>query len=306
MEIHIASSYLFAGHRLRPCSVSRKKNGNRYWAGLSYAAVKRKAASVIDYKGIKNLELSTFHSPVAWLLARNPYVRALSLYLDKVAANCTTVRSFDCSRTIFNVNHDHGKIGRPPRNVTFEGYMEYVEVQRRKQGNLCRVPYTNHACSQLTGCHGYRGPTHILKTEQQDLWYPCMVKFLGIQAAVSTGWEKFTGSPCYHKGRSGTCDDALTLPTEKTILEMAGDGVNTTATTIKEGTVHTTSAWARLRQHYTPKAAEIVTRLYATDFAVLKYPTWDGVGEFVVDHPPLLRRPISAAVETEHTAKAGR
>jgi hypothetical protein len=253
-----------------------------------------KAATLLGFNDIQRLELASFHSPAAWLLARNPYVRALSLYLDKVAADCTAVRAFDCNRTIFTVNHDHGKIERPPQNVTFEGYMKYVAEQRKKLGSLCLVPYTNHACPQVAGCRGYRGPTFILKTEHQDSWYPCMVKLLGVDAAVSTGWEQFTGgSACYHKSSRNSCEDALDLPTEESIAEA--DYRRGVLNTTREGTLHTTSAWARLREHYTPLAAEIVTRLYAKDFALLNYPTWDGVGEFVADYPPF-HRPISAQV----------
>lgn len=49
---------------------------------------------------------------------------------------------------------------------------------------------------------------------------------------------------------------------------------------VTTGNVHATGASNRLAEHYTPKAAEIISRLYADDFRILGYPLWDGVSEY--------------------------
>lgn len=260
----------------------------RFWLALSYLSVERQLPSGHGgkYVGLES-KVSTkslssgITVPAAWLITRNPYVRALSLYLDKIKASCTTQsagrESFSCFK---NVTWSDGGSSVFRDDMTFEQFVEALDQEAR--GRPCSVRgMQEHACEQVAGCSGFKGPVYQLKSERQQFWYPCLVRMLGVEQLVSSGWSEFTHGQrtCYNAPR-GSCDTALELPTEEELAMYDGRGE------LKhEGTLHATSAWVRLAEHYTPRAADIVTKLYAEDLKMLRYPVWDGVSEFHADFP---------------------
>mmetsp|Transcript_23901 Transcript_23901/g.62078 ORF Transcript_23901/g.62078 Transcript_23901/m.62078 type:complete len:373 (-) Transcript_23901:214-1332(-) len=264
-----------------------QKNGNRYWSGLAHASVHRVPVKIRGEWNPKGLQLGQDASgaTIAYLLARNPYIRALSLYLDKVRSSCLkssgSKRAMECNQNVYNYRNGKVKLPTPPKKATFEEYMQFVDEQFKQHGSMCKINYPQHACLQTSIC---LEPSHslvfLLKTEEQDLWYPCMVQYLELGSVMSSpGWRTFTGKHCFHHPAGKTCEQALELPSKAALLAGSKDA------TLATGTLHATSAWSRLYDHYTSAAAEIVTRLYAKDFEILNYPTWDGIGNFSVNFP---------------------
>mmetsp|Transcript_23900 Transcript_23900/g.62073 ORF Transcript_23900/g.62073 Transcript_23900/m.62073 type:complete len:372 (-) Transcript_23900:214-1329(-) len=265
-----------------------QKNGNMFWSGLSHASV-YKTPVVLEGKKYSTrplyVGLDTSNMAAAYMLARNPYVRALSLYLDKVKSSCKHERGgqggVDCKKNVYNNRNGGVKLPTPPEHATFEQYMQFVDEQYTKTGSMCKINFPDHACLQTSIClEATHRPVFLLKTEEQDLWYPCMVQYLELGSVMSSpGWRTFTGKHCFHHPAGKTCEQALELPSKAALLAGSKDA------TLATGTLHATSAWSRLYDHYTSAAAEIVTRLYAKDFEILNYPTWDGIGNFSVNFP---------------------
>mmetsp|Transcript_16403 Transcript_16403/g.42026 ORF Transcript_16403/g.42026 Transcript_16403/m.42026 type:complete len:410 (-) Transcript_16403:214-1443(-) len=260
---------------------------HRYWSGLAHASVHRVPVKIRGEWNPKGLQLGQDASgaTIAYLLARNPYIRALSLYLDKVRSSCLkssgSKRAMECNQNVYNYRNGKVKLPTPPKKATFEEYMQFVDEQFKQHGSMCKINYPQHACLQTSIC---LEPSHslvfLLKTEEQDLWYPCMVQYLELGSVMSSpGWRTFTGKHCFHHPAGKTCEQALELPSKAALLAGSKDA------TLATGTLHATSAWSRLYDHYTSAAAEIVTRLYAKDFEILNYPTWDGIGNFSVNFP---------------------
>jgi len=238
-----------------------QKNGNRQFGGLLYAIWNDKPppsaeAVVEDMKRweIKKLPSSMNNSHV-YFVARNPYTRALSLYLQKVVNDCVSASKYGCQSGYLGMSSE----------TSFKAFVDSVEQKVARAGSLCAVDH--HLCQQVESCltttHVAQEVT-IVRLEEQSSWFPCFVQQTGMNSTLlDNGWANFTGQSCYYSA-TGDCKDMLRSIEPNKVEVMTGD-------------VHATGASKvdRLRVHYDAKTAETISRLYADDFRILGYPLWD-------------------------------
>jgi len=237
-----------------------QKNGNKQFGGFMYAAWNNKPA--IDGYGVDsdmshwdhhqlpdNKESKKSH---VYFVARNPYTRILSLYLQKVVNACISVGQKGCDR--------HGWKGMNSKRTSFKDFVKRVAEKAETKGSTCA--YNVHLCQQvessLTATLAAKDVT-IIRLEEQSCWVPCLVKQIGVKSALlSKGWEAFSGSSCYYTA-TGDCSDMLRS------IDPSKVGVTT-------GNVHATGASNKFAEYYDAETAAIVSRLYADDFRILGYP----------------------------------
>lgn len=197
-----------------------------------------------------------------WLVARNPYTRILSLYLQKVAGACVS-GGLGC-----RTDYDDQQLGK---NVTsFEDFVAAVaEKASSKPHGACGID--DHLCSQVSGClFAAAADVAVLKLERQATWFPCLVDTLGVahEALAGPKWQNVSGQPCFY-APTGDCSAPLLSTVDGAPSVPVVDHV------------HGTGADAAVSQHYTAKAAAVVTELYREDLEALGYPEWDGSQPFV-------------------------
>ncbi len=243
---------------LRPLLCVPQKNGNKQFGGFVFAAWNRKPA-ISGYAVDNDMRHWEHHSinseeTHVYFVARNPYTRILSMYLQKVVNACISDGQKGCDT--------HGWHGIKPE-ISFEGFVEEIELKLTRHGNLCGI--SHHLCQQVETCIT---PTlsaqevTVIRVEEQSCWFPCLVKQIGIQSSLlSNGWEQFSGQACYYSA-TGDCKDMLRS------IDPNKVGVTT-------GNVHATGASNKLGEHYNRKTAETISRLYADDFRILGYPLWN-------------------------------
>jgi len=235
-----------------------QKNGNRNWGTLLHRLWFGYVPATIDDLLKK---MSTYDKSIrsdshrknydsVLLIARNPYTRILSQYLNHIAGSCVK-----------------GNLGcKKSSSQTFEEYI--IEIYRKYEGkyrgNICLVD--RHLCWQHSSCkslHTKRSSPIILKLENQPLWWSCFLRLIEVDAQILEGkeWLVSSGQPCYYKP-SDECGKT-TASIDKVYV----------------GPVHGTNATGRVLSFYTKKAAELVTKMYQNDLLLLNYPSWGGPPE---------------------------
>jgi hypothetical protein len=238
-----------------------QKNGNRNFAGFAYYArhhtPPKNAQNVLHAMNneplfdvgenaqgklrgrVKKYPPNEKHGYAdVYILARNPYARVLSQFLNHKADGCV---DSSCKLSI-------SKGTRPePTPQYFERYVS-DSMKERDATTTCKRDH--HLCSQTLICapRCVESPT-ILKLERQEAWWDGFVNATGVDRSglVGESWRGFSGAPAFYERPSA-----------------AGR-----ATAV--GHVHATNATARLAELYTPEAAALVTATYADDFAAFGY-----------------------------------
>lgn len=256
----------------RPILCVPQKNGNKQFGGLVYATWNKKPPSSgeqvdSDMHRFEHGHVLTKqtgkHKEHVYFIARNPYTRILSLYLQKVVNACISTGQKGCTTG--------GWKGMHANKTSFPYFVRHVAKKVQEKGSVCL--YNVHLCQQVSAC---LAPTleakevTILRLEEQSCWFPCLVHQTGMAPSLlQHGWNKFSASSCYYTA-TGNCNDMLTFIDPSNFTKMA------------TGNVHATGASNKLLQYYTPESADIVSRLYQQDFEILGYPLWDGVHEYSV------------------------
>lgn len=247
-----------------------QKNGNRFWGGLFYSGVTNKvpANQGDPVRWFKHSKMDC--SVPRFVITRSPYARVLSLFLDKFKG-CGE----NCKPHPINLYDTNGR--KLPRSASFEEFMEAVARQAKRRP-LCMIFVRKHMCSQLSGCLTCAsGVNYQLKLEEQASWYPCLVRRYGLQKLVSSGWSAYNnnGTDCLLRLPGQTCAESLNpvFSPDPTVTPAAAARVKFSQ--------HSTGSSRQVELHYTPRAAAIVTRLYAKDFKTLGYPIWNGEGPVV-------------------------
>ena len=261
-----------------------QKNGNRNWAGFAYYArhhaPPKNAEQVLHAMqkeplfdvgenphgkfrglvrgrrgrrarrrgGVKKYPPNEKHGYAdVYILARNPYARVLSQFLNHKADGCV-----DSSRKLSKgeqPEHLKGCDGTRPE-PTPQYFERYVSDSMKERDATTTCKRDHHLCSQTLTCapRCVEGPT-ILKLERQEAWWDGFVNATGVDRSglVGESWRAFSGGPAFYERPSA-----------------AGR-----ATAV--GHVHATNATARLAELYTPEAAALVTATYADDFAAFGY-----------------------------------
>jgi len=251
----------------RPLLCVPQKNGNKQFGGFVYAAWNKKPA--ISGEGVDRDMGHWEHHKLSngkkskeshvYFVARNPYSRVLSLYLQKVVSACISddpTGSYRCARNGWRgIRAD----------TSFKDFVTIIDERLTRKKSLCEM--NAHLCQQVESCLTTTlsaKEVTIIRLEEQSCWFPCLVKQIGIKSALlSNGWDAFSGSSCYYTA-TDDCKDMLR-------------SIDPTRVGHLHGTIHATGASSRLAEHYDAETATIVSRWYADDFRILGYPLWDGV-----------------------------
>jgi len=168
-----------------------QKCGSRNWAGLVFFLQNGRPPispeeSIRSQNSFGHTEVTNQHT--VFFIARNPYIRLLSLYLQKVQPQCIT-GGVGCDRypKLYHIS------------ATFP---EFVEVLANKTGGLASnaCAWDSHLCSQVSGCGYSLFDTTVLKLEEQASWFPCLAKRLQLSERDLIGeqWNGFSSQPCFY------------------------------------------------------------------------------------------------------------
>lgn len=213
-------AHLFSFHRnvrdaegLHPLLCVPQKNGNKQFGGLVYSAWHNKPAkdgyqvdSDMKHWEIHSLDptKSASHKSHVYFVARNPYTRILSMYLQKVVNACISGGQKGC-------NKPKGWHGIKP-STSFERFVEIIEKRVEKRGSLCGI--SHHVCQQVETCLTNTLPAAqvtVIRVEEESCWFPCLVQQIGVKPKVlSKGWEQFSGQSCYYSA-TGNCSGELLI-----------------------------------------------------------------------------------------------
>lgn len=236
-----------------------QKNGNRNWGTLLHRLWFGTVPETIDQLLTRMSKFDASLRPesairtkniLVLFIARNPYTRILSQYLNHIAGSCVL-----------------GKLGCEARSSqTFEEYVDevYHKFRGKYKGNICLID--KHLCWQHSSCRSLRtgrGPPIILRLENQPLWWNCFLRLLEVDPQILEGkeWLSLSSQPCYY---------------------TPSDECGKTSSSINKvyvGPVHGTNATGRVLNYYTKKAARLVTKMYHDDLLLLNYPKWGGPPE---------------------------
>lgn len=229
-----------------------QKNGNHAWGLLlrkalcekvdGYFRMPKRIASIKDEVHKVDRCEHAIHNPTTpkFILVRNPYVRVLSAYLDKVKMD-----HFPRGRVVTMLRELLFKRKRPKRVPTFKSFLKTLNIS--SEGKLANVD--KHFRPQVFHCGALCCESaSFLRLEEQKEWFPCLSRELNLSAAAESGWDYYTGNPQF----------LVNLGFSKN-MKFGG---------------HT---YRRVHEFYDREAAEIVTNLYWDDITLFKYPVFDGV-----------------------------
>jgi hypothetical protein len=197
-----------------------------------------------------------------FLVARNPFTRMLSLYLDKVlrcfstAPRMLSLYETSCQHDLLATSGAFNfSAPRTPRAApTFTVFVALVKAAAEENGDVCALDH--HLCKQVQGCPIDAGASlRVLKLEDEVSWFSCLAHALGLTDAELRGnqWCRWKHRPCFF-GICSSSSEAVEEPVA--------------------GSVHATGATGRVAEFYDATAAAAVRVLYADDFRLLGY-LWD-------------------------------
>jgi hypothetical protein len=205
-----------------------------------------------------------------YFIARNPYTRLLSVYLNKVARTCLSeTKMLACANASSESLFD--------RDITLKEFVEFLHRAKVSAGNASMCMGDHHLCQQVESCVTTTFASEwvtVLKLEDQGLWFPCLVDRLHLNKSVLEGdaWMPFSQNPCYYTA-TGDCRDMLHSAPRNDTAHFTDSAHATGASSAR-----------RLLKHYDQETAALVTSLYADDFLfaddfrALGYPIWNGTG----------------------------
>lgn len=245
-----------------------QKNGNVYWSLLLHKVLDPSTNFELPRSGRslgfhKKLELSNKNertwydwldgaSVPRFMIVRNPYVRLLSGYLDKVDSELgreKLARNFGIP---------------PPAN--FESFVRWLHkyMKGRDKGASPANFWVRHIfMPQASHCLLPCGVQYtVVKVEESNRWYPCFLDAMNLSSAASSGWG---GQSCF-LSREGKCNTSMW--TDTNCAQRTSE--------VTKGTVHSKNTEELMEKHYTPAVAKQVTDLYLEDISTFGYQVWDG------------------------------
>lgn len=238
------------------------------------------------------------HRNRSFIFVRNPYVRLLSGFLHVVTKVIRSKRCFVVCGDAFSVcplpDNDSSEVqqqvlGSPRAFAAFVRDLHSFHAA----GMMGRADIHIKPLSLQCGLqHGLRY-SFILKLEEEHQWYPELVKFLGMEELVASGWAKFNAPEeefhrdldCFYRPTWMTCSEMNqtihAAVSEKECNEAGGRGTTGAARSandllqedpgINERPEHRTAAAAKLARFYTPEIAEMVRKMFRRDFELFGY-----------------------------------
>jgi hypothetical protein len=212
------------------------------------------------------------------IIVRNPHERLLSYYLDKVKASCNVQGVQHCPKTTYWPS------ALPPKasfaeTIAAINHSISSRLMRTYFGHLHYAPiseaYTErgHPCGGDTLRRQIRdGSRRVLKLEEMEHWYPPLVRELGLEAAVATGWDRLTSRQCFYELPDQNCSATNhTLYLHPTAAVAISTSVN--AKTKGAGTAgHNKDASGHMQHYYTPELVQFVTQYARSDIELFGYP----------------------------------
>ena len=191
------------------------------------------------------------------VFVRNPYVRFVSYYLDKVVAHK--------AEGSVPLADERG----PTSNLT-EIIERLSEVKRL--GAKCN----GHWCPQTELCGMQNGLRykHVFKIEKMAVWYPRLVRLLNIESVMRTGWNggghsntlNMNSSVCFFHPPNMTCEE----------YHKRGMPVMTPKSSCMNFSLHSTCANLHMNL-LSPYLVDKLSDYYVNDLKTFKYRLWNGV-----------------------------
>jgi len=263
-----------------------QKNGNIFWSMLPYRSTITDAAfkkipmkhgfkditqhmsgktELSKRSGIVRHDIMTGDTYLRVMIVRNPYVRLLSGYIDKILMDKHGGQKFK----------KHFKKSLP---TSFEAFVDWMLEFRLHQTSSKMAKelteyFNRHIIApQSLHCLLHCGVDYtFLKEEETHEWYPDLIHTLGLENKTSSGWGV---EECYLPYNS-TCDTKLWVR-KGCHIHFGASHTHTT------GPVHSHGTVSKIHTFYTPKAARVVTDLFKDDILNFDYPTWDGIEPFSI------------------------
>lgn len=241
-----------------------------------------RANGVKEFRGaMEDMNLPRF------LVVRNPYVRFLSAYLDKVKDKKD--RNF-----------------LPPGFIPGQSFEIFVQkmLEYQKGYNSSRWGnFNDHFSLMSKSCALPAGMTYdyVLPLEQMDHWYEAFIRTLGLVEETRTGWNITTpvykgdpNVPCFYRVQGKTCeqmfanttvDTAVTPPTStQTIVANTAPSPSSSKNRSSANylsadyrTNHATNSATQLSQYInSPTMLNALTQWMVPDLLQFRYPIWDG------------------------------
>eukprot|EP01024_Parvocaulis_polyphysoides_P028840 TRINITY_DN26030_c0_g1_i1.p2 TRINITY_DN26030_c0_g1~~TRINITY_DN26030_c0_g1_i1.p2 ORF type:complete len:162 (-),score=17.10 TRINITY_DN26030_c0_g1_i1:82-567(-) len=125
-------------------------------------------------------------------LVRNPYIRAISMFTDKIV------------KTNYVQNGFYVGWGMTfKKKPTFDDFVDQLHRKFQRQ-ELHSI--NNHFATQFEHCWENLGLKfdYVLKIERLDFWYPCFVEELNLWSYVMRGWPD--RDHCYFSSKDVPCN----------------------------------------------------------------------------------------------------
>jgi hypothetical protein len=269
------------------------KGGSSRWKMLLHKAMGDKSflhhsPHMLTMKWLSpaQMSLGALQAPetLSFILVRNPYVRALSGYLDKI--HMDPLPSVNNKLYGKKLGPRHYQLTDQRFRSSFGQYVHFINGTGR---DLLKDVHFKPISEQ---CFSMRNDV-VLRVEEIHEWYPELIRFLGIEEHARKGWAEESewnlGSQadreCFYPRPDGDCDHwSVGVGTPDGLHSMK----EVEGSTGGAKTMHATNAAGKLAEHYTPALAATVTKIYARDLRTYHYPHWNGVLEdFKVVGPPI-------------------
>jgi hypothetical protein len=220
--------------------------------------------------GINEFRLKLKNTSVPrFLIIRNPYIRFLSAYMDKIE----------------RVKDAHFA---PPGYKIGESFEKFVVKSIQYQNRFSHKrweDFNDHftLMSNLCGINASMTYDYYLPLEQMDYWYEPFIRALGIEEYTKVGWNITTryfqgdqNSSCFYHTKGKTCEEMFTTVNESSISLLKHHHNNSTEV-MKRHTKHVTNSASQLSKFFSnPDLLKALTNWMMPDLKQFHYPIWDG------------------------------
>eukprot|EP01023_Acetabularia_acetabulum_P026146 TRINITY_DN2488_c0_g2_i5.p1 TRINITY_DN2488_c0_g2~~TRINITY_DN2488_c0_g2_i5.p1 ORF type:complete len:356 (+),score=23.84 TRINITY_DN2488_c0_g2_i5:81-1070(+) len=189
-----------------------------------------------------------------YLFVRNPYIRAISMYNDKILRQTRKQKLF-----LQNIG-----LTKMDTNISFAQFVENLYLRPTQKLNKFnqKTPIDLHFASQSELCGLTLGMkyNYIFKQENINLWYDCFVQLIDFSDEVMHGWPG--EDQCYFSSPKNPCNGP----------HLENDSISTGTKFFRK---HDTGSEKMTSYFYDNQTIiDMVTELYLQDFVNFNYIIW--------------------------------